>query len=45
MRVKILKHNIELETMSIDENKTITVKIFGAICSFNKDEYEVVDDK
>jgi len=43
MRVKIHKHNLIIKVHSIDEHsKVVTVKLFGTLCKFNQNEYEVV---
>ena len=44
MKIKLLKHDIILSVKSFDKKtKIITVNLFGTLCNFRSDEYEVIE--
>jgi len=45
MQVKLLKHDIVLKVKSYDKKtRRVIVKLYGTLCSFREDEYEVIED-
>ena len=45
MTIYITKHDIKLKVSSFDEKSEVaTVKFFGTMQKFRKDEYEIVED-
>jgi len=46
MTIRIIKHEVELKVSSFDEKTGVaTVKFFGTMQKFRKDEYEIVEEK
>ena len=44
MKIQILKHNITLSVAKFDEKTEVaTVKFFGTMQQFRKDEYKIVE--
>lgn len=46
MKIRILKHNITMKVEKFDEKTEVaTVKFFGTMQDFRKDEYKIVKEK